>query len=369
MTENIRRYKPNWDETQERFIAWWQGNNLGRPMLNLRVKRDRPIDNGAVFRPPVDPEEKHLNLDLMIANYRHHLAHYAFPTETFPHLNVVAGLPILAMYCGGEPQWLPDTVWIGHFVEDWRNFSGFEFTPDNPWYQRHLTMLQRAVAMADGEFFIDMPDLMERMDVIAAVRGAQDLCLDMYDCPELLHRNLAVLDETFNTCYRQYYNLIKDEQGGNSMIAFHIWGPGPTAKIQCDFSAMMAPDQFCEFVIPGLKKQCAEIDYTMYHLDGKDAIVHLDALMTLEQLNCLQWTAGAGQPGGGSELWYPIYEKARRHGKGLWIGLDGSLRSMVDEADQLVKHLGPEGLYFHFCAEFTESEAADLIRHAETHWC
>ena len=58
--------------------------------------------------------------------------------------------------------------------------------------------------------------------------------------------------------------------------------------------------------MPSLQQQCQKLDYTLYHLDGPDAIKHLDALMEIEELDALQWTPGAGKPDGGDELWYPI---------------------------------------------------------------
>lgn len=49
-----------------------------------------------------------------------------------------------------------------------------------------------------------------------------------------------------------------------------LWSglPGRVAKLQCDFSAMISPDMFKEFVLPYLKKQCDYLDYSLCHLDG-----------------------------------------------------------------------------------------------------
>ena len=68
--------------------------------------------------------------------------------------------------------------------------------------------------------------------------------------------------------------------------AFGIWAPGKTAKLQCDASAMFSPDMFQRFVVPSLTEQCEWLDYSMYHLDGSQAMCHLDALLGIDAPGC-----------------------------------------------------------------------------------
>ena len=89
-------------------------------------------------------------------------------------------------------------------------------------------------------------------------------------------------------------------------------GSGKCAKVQCDFCALISPLHFREFVKPSLEKQWSLLDSSLYHLDGPDEIKHLYALMEIEDLKALQFTPGAGNPDGGSLLWYPIYDKAEK---------------------------------------------------------
>ena len=157
------------------------------------------------------------------------------------------------------------------------------------------------------------------------------------------------------------YDTSKGQDGSSCYTAFSIWGPGKTAKVQCDFSAMMSPRHFQEFVIPSLERQLASLDNSIYHLDGKDAIKHLDALMELKHLNGLQWTAGAAQPDGGSTKWYPIYDRVRRAGKGLWISIyDGGIDDWIRSAKNLAERYGTAGLYLLF-PEMSEQEADRIM--------
>ena len=113
------------------------------------------------------------------------------------------------------------------------------------------------------------------------------------------------------------YDLIKDEWGGNVYTAFSIWGPGRTGKVQCDASAMFSTRVFERLVAPALGEQCRWLDYSLYHLDGTQAMHHVDHLLAIDALNAIEWTPQAGIEGGGSPRWYDLYRRILAGGKGV----------------------------------------------------
>ena len=44
----------------------------------------------------------------------------------------------------------------------------------------------------------------------------------------------------------QLYDLLRDDRGGSH---FWAWAPGRMAKLQCDFSAMISPQMFRQFMV------------------------------------------------------------------------------------------------------------------------
>ena len=116
-------------------------------------------------------------------------------------------------------------------------------------------------------------------------------------------------------------------------------GAGKVTKLQSDISLMISEEDFRRFVLPYLQEQCRKIDYTLYHLDGIDAIRHLDAILEIEELNAVQWTPGEGEPQGGNPCWYDLYRKILDKGKSVmpcWVTLD-QLKPLLD-------HVGAKGL-------------------------
>ncbi len=79
------------------------------------------------------------------------------------------------------------------------------------------------------------------------------------------------------------------------------------------------------------------MEANIYHLDGPDALRHLDSLLDIPELNVIQWTYGAGNEP--ASRWMPIYQKCQAAGKGLQIGLG------TDELDYFMENLKPNGLW------------------------
>jgi hypothetical protein len=123
-------------------------------------------------------------------------------------------------------------------------------------------------------------------------------------------------------------------------------GTRTDGKTQCDFSAMLSPDHFNRFVLTSIEQQCNRLDYSLYHLDGKEAIKHLDAILSIKSLNALQWVAGEGQPDSINEKWYYIYNKVRKSGKEVWAEVhDGTAADWIRHIDKFLQRYGPKGVY------------------------
>ena len=351
------RYCENWERIKERFIAWWRHEPIGYPLMRI-VAAGKSAHDITPVEAFDNAEDMHLNAAKIVENYRNYCKTHWFLEDSYPAVNIDIGPGSMALYLGSEPGFANDTVWFGECIDNWDTFPGIVYDPQNRWWVRHLDMVRTAKALAGDDFLINIPDLMENLDIISALRGPQNLCYDLLDCPEVIAKAVGKVDELFFTYYDAMYDIVKGADGSSSFTHFYVWGPGKTAKIQCDFSALMSPGQFREFVLPSLRGQCKKLDNSVYHLDGPDAIKHVPALMEIDKLNALQWTCGAGQPDGGCERWHPIYDQVRAADKALWVHFyDGNAKDWVESGKRLIKRYGPDSLYFIF-PEFDSREAA-----------
>ena len=350
-------YCPNWEKTKKRFAAWWGHEKIDVPLMRI-VAAGKIADNFLPVEGFHNVEEIYLDAVKITRNYENYCRTHYFLEDAFPSVSLDIGPGSMALYLGAEPRFSENTCWFKACVDDWDTWGDLIFNPDNYWWKTHVDMIKTAKETANGNFLVNIPDIVENLDILSAMRGSQNLCYDLMDKPDAIGKLVEQVDDLYFRYYDAMYDIVKGPDSSSSYTAFMIWGPGRTAKIQCDFCALISPEQFRKNVLPSLRKQCRRLDNSIYHLDGPDAIKHVPALMEIEELNALQWTCGAGQPDGGNERWYPIYDQVRAAGKSLWVHFyDGGSKDWIESCRQLIQRYGPDCFYFIF-PDFKDKETA-----------
>jgi len=347
----------DWQKIYDRFEEWWQRVEMKKPLMYITAagKKGNPVP----LEKPVDPKALYADPRYIVTKYRNYCETHYFLADAFPAVSVNLGPGSMALYLGSEPKFTWDTLWYEESLDSPGKFKNLSFYAHNKWWLKHQEIIREAVKLAGNDFYISIPDIVENVDILSALRGPQNFCFDIIDEAEAVKRGVEKIDDLYFSYYDAFYNTVKSPEGVSSYTAFQIIGRGKVAKIQCDFCAMISPEMFRTFVQPSLRKQCRQLSHSMYHLDGPDAIKHVDALMEIKELDALQWTCGAGKPDGGSPVWYPIYDKVRDAGKGLWIKMeDGGPKEWAESAKRLVLRYGKKGIYFLF-PEFPDLETAE----------
>ena len=265
-----------------------------------------------------------------------YVAHSSLKADILPVANTQLGPGSLAAILGGVFEGGEDTIWI-HPHPDFTD--EIVFNPEHPNWILHKELLKACKAKANGHYFVGMPDLMEGLDVLAALKGTDRVLLDTVMQPEILEQQMQQINDIYFKVFDELYDIIRE---GDEMAFcyFSSWAPGKMSKLQSDISTMISQDDYRRFVQPFIREQCQKIDYTLYHLDGVGAMHHLPALLEIEELNAIQWTPGVGEPQGGSPKWYDLYKKILACGKSVmacWVTLD--------ELKPLLDHIGADGVH------------------------
>jgi 5-methyltetrahydrofolate--homocysteine methyltransferase len=136
------------------------------------------------------------------------------------------------------------------------------------------------------------------------------------DRPEAVHRALGQIDRAHAEIFDAFAELLEFSAYG-SINRHGMYSTGRINLPQCDFSCLISPAMFREFALPYLTREFARMDGGEYHLDGPDAIRHLEALCSIEGLGVVQWVAGAARQG---EDWSELYRRIDCLGKGQILG-------------------------------------------------
>ena len=356
----MNTWKPNLEETKKRYINWWNHKGI---ILNMWEHFQEGVKPHADI--PMPPAPRDLNQKWFDPEWRAdyldwYVAHSSLMADMLPVANTQLGPGSLAAILGGVFEGGEDTIWIHpnpNYSDD------IVFNPNHPNYLLHKDLLKACKRKAQGHYYVGMPDLMEGLDVLAAIKGTDQVLLDTVMQPEILEQQMQQINDIYFQVFDELYDIIRE---GDEMAFcyFSSWAPGKMSKLQSDISTMISVDDYRRFVQPFIREQCQKIDYTLYHLDGVGAMHHLDALLEIKELNAIQWTPGVGEPQGGSPKWYDLYKKILAHGKSImacWVTLD-ELRPLLD-------NIGGDGVHLEmdFHNEQEVEQAIRIIEEYQSH--
>lgn len=350
-------WKPNWKEAREHHLAWWKHEGLVLGMWG--APRGRTPWEIVDAPPPAGLVDAYTEGDARAVRNHYWLAQSGFPADILPLSTSDIGPGSLALILGCEPGFSPQTVWfdaIWKEVADPERLPPLRFDPANRWWRVHEQTLRACAELGRGKYLTACPDLVENLDIFCALRDPQTAMMDMIERPDWVKRKIGEINQAWFAVYDRIYEIIQDEEGGSAFGAFYIWGPGKTAKVQCDAAAMISPDMFREFVLPPLTEQCEWLDHSMYHLDGTQCICHLDALLEIEALDAIEWTPQDGIEGGGHPRWYELYRRILSAGKSVQV------ISSVEDVVPLLDAIGGKGV--HILAPFRDEQQAVDVANA-----
>ena len=324
-------WKPNLEETKKHYIDWWNHKGIVLNMWEHFQEGVKPHADVPMPPAPKSLDQKWFDPEWRAEYLDWYVAHSSMKADMLPVANTQLGPGSLAAILGGVFEGGEDTIWI-HPDPNYTDDIKFDINdPANKNWQLHKDLLRACKKKAKGNYYVGMPDLMEGMDVLAAMKGTDKVLLDTVTQPEVLERQMQQINDIYFQVFDELYDIIRE---GDEMAFcyFSSWAPGKMTKLQSDISTMISVEDYRRFVQPFIRQQCQKIDYTLYHLDGVGAMHHLPALLEIEELNAIQWTPGVGEPQGGSPKWYDLYKKILAAGKSImacWVTLD-ELRPLLD---------------------------------------
>ncbi|MFC1997082.1 hypothetical protein ACFLXI_05675 [Chloroflexota bacterium] len=355
MTDTL--WKDNWQESRQHYLDWWTGDGLVISMWGHLQKEGVPHEPVQSVAPAKDLDQYWFDPEWRAANLHYNLSRSSFKADILPVANTHLGPGSLAAILGASLEGGEDTIWIHPRPGD---SDEIVLDENNHWWKLHLDLIKACKRNAQGRYFVGCPDLIEGLDTLAGLRGTQPVLLDIIDRPEELARYLQMVNDIWFEVFERIYQVI-NINGEMGFCYFSLWAPGRMAKLQSDISGMISPRAFRRFVSPYIQEQCQKLDYSMYHLDGVDAIRHLDSLLEIEELNAIQWTPGVGQPQGGDPGWYDLYKRIRAAGKAIMPSV-----VELDELKPLLDEVGPSG--FNVLMNFESEKDIDAALEITSHY-
>ena len=370
MSLNTHFSQQDWERIERDWSAWW-AHELDRPMVmiygtdlsgKLRVGgsllaqklgiRDHTLMDlfnrkiPSLFQPG-DP------VDRIIDGYTQLMSVIRCYGDAWPRWWVDFGPGIVAGFLGSNVGADENTVWFDtNEPIDLDRWQG-RYNTYNDWYRFAYGITREAVDRWKDQVLVGVTDLGGNLDILASLRGTQQLLVDCIENPQGVTRCVNQITDLWLQYYRDFVNLTDQAGRGNTCWA-HLWAPGHYYMLQCDFSYMISPRMFEQFVLPDLAACCEELDYAFYHLDGKGEIPHLKHLLSLDRLRGIQWVPGDGAPP--QEEWLDLLKQIRDAGKlcQLYVSAEGALK--------ITKALGGKGFAFTISEQMDKTDAEAYLK-------
>ncbi len=303
-----------WDELRATTDAWWAGE-LRRPLIQLlaggrdpgRPEPDLPdllFQSFYDFSIPVEAIVERLD-------YRFSSWHYC--GDAFPHLFPNFGPGVAAAFFGAVPENSVEngTVWF-HAPEPAPEIAELDFHLDrqHPWYLRIRDFLRACNERWQGAVQVGMTDLGGNLDILSSFRPGEQLLLDLYDAPAEVQRLNWRQHELWWQAFAEFDACLRPGNPGWSAWS-SLFSSRPSYIFQCDFSYMISPEMFAEFVMPELAAAFRKVPNPVYHLDGPGELPHLDQLLANPDLKCVQWVPTKPR----FAEWCDMYKRIRAAGK------------------------------------------------------
>ncbi len=283
---------------------WFRGE-LGRPLFHILVRR---VPWSRHFIPGSHPRGTPARV--ILRDECAHLESVDYMGDAFPMLRMNFGPGVLAEMLGGEAFAEPETVWFG--PGRWGGIAPEDFSlcfnSRSDWGLWLTELYEGALALQqETPFFLAMSDLGGVLDVLASLRGTEALLTDLFDRPECVKRLLREETAAWLEAYNYFDAILRRGRWSASSCWASILSSGRSYMLQSDFSYMISPGMFHEFVRPELETVCAKLDHGFYHLDGKGQLGHIPSIASVPGMKGIQWIPGDGQPP--QSAWPEVFEQ------------------------------------------------------------
>ena len=286
-------FKPDMAEAARRWAAYLAGDLIDRPLVCVTAPREgRTAPPGMGYRDRVCGD-----LDRVIENALQSAAATFFGGEAIPGMWTSFGPDEIAVFCGSEFLWdqgSEGTNWSRPVIKEWAASLPLRLHVDHPLWQRMLTLYRTAAERVAGKMLLGHLDLHTNMDLVAALRGPERLCMDLVDRPEIIDRAMLDARAVFRKVWAEIAAAGRMYERGHCTGLYSMEG---ASVVSCDFICMISPDMFRRWVLPAFAEEAAIVKHAFFHWDGPGALVHADDLLSCQGLHTFGYVPTVG-PGG-----------------------------------------------------------------------
>ncbi len=355
--------KPDLEKVMARFDAWWECAIIDRPLVSISIpKPDKEHLPGPSAKIYTSQRERWFDIDYRVAVTETSLRNTLFLGDALPVAWPNLGPEVFAAFYGCELIFGEDTSWSTPILDDLSHeaLDTLRLETNSLYFKTIETLTDALLTAGKDTFIVGYTDLHAGGDALAAFRDPQNLCIDLLEYPEHVKKLCGRITNDFLSVYDIFHTKLSA-----AGMPSTTWCPATcTGKFHVpsnDFSCMLSTEMFTELFLPGIILECRHMDRNIYHLDGPQALRHLDVLLDVPEIDAIQWVPGTGREYWAD--WIDVYQKIQRKGKALQI-----LSVPVNDLSILTEVLKPGGVWISNISGLTNREESRAALDVLSRW-
>lgn len=350
-------FKPDYEQTRQRIEAFWENELLDRPVVMIPVRK--PVDErvNLPVSNHITPAERWMDAQYQAELSMAQVNNTQYLGDALPVAYPNLGPEVFSGFYGCNLNFGDyGTSWSNPCLEDWSKADALRLDWDSIYMKKLVEMTDALLEVGRDKFLVGMTDWHPGGDALAAFRDPAQLAMDLKLYPQEVKKLLRRVEADYFAVY-DFFNDRLRTKGQPSTTWTPLVSEGRYYIPSNDFSIMISKKMYDEFFLPGLINEIRFYDRSLYHLDGPGALRHLDSILSIRELDALQWV-----PGAGSEQftrWIHVYQKVQAAGKGVQVNCG------VDEVADVMKYLCPKGLFMQIWGVPHADTANNILREME----
>ena len=232
-------YKPNIDDVLKRFDAFWQKQLHDRPPLHVRYPVPGQSDED--WPQASQSPEAYFPYWENICRQRQD-----FPDDDCAVTAADMGPGFMGGVMGCPVTFDHGTSWSAHSLTDWADLEALgEVVLDesNPWLARLAEMIRVFADRGRGRCAVGLAMLPGPGDIMPALRGPTQLCIDLYEAPDRVAELARICTDAWISVQQFQMDLIEPLAGGYC-DNYGIWTPGRSTYFANDISVVVSPEMY-----------------------------------------------------------------------------------------------------------------------------
>ena len=280
--------KKHWNETRDRYSAFWGGQPIDRPpvMFDTVGEYKNPMYNLAGY----DYTKYGENIEKFRTDYRDVWEkRFECPDDAVPCISPQYGGAFEASLFAGDIIWGNEITRLSPHnpAENVKSLDILKFDKENPYFKRLLHDMAHLTRYSNGEYGVSYDGGMSVTTTISQLLGGTRFMYALYDDSEGVRALAERITDTLIHIQAQIDSLTARPDGGSCHRWLNYWNPGKGFWFSEDDAILMSPEMYRDIFLDLNIRMCASADFAALH--WHDGGLHLiPELLKIENLKMIQ---------------------------------------------------------------------------------